>query len=185
MWFFEQRREQIRKRILAIDVGCIDWEQPYPGPNDVVVHIRSYSAGGGCKTIPSTPRKSLQKSFSDLPYDYYAGILRHMASVRPWHTVWLSSRCGAADLTASRLIDEFGARALPAGAEWRIGSGPMIRTGLGAGHLAPPAEKFARARDFLFMAAADRLIMSQSTFSWWAAYLGNAVEVHYPLIGVS
>jgi len=47
--------------------------------------------------------------------------------------------------------------------------------------LAPAAERFADTADWLFMRAARRLIMSQSTFAWWAAFLGNATEIHYPV----
>lgn len=47
--------------------------------------------------------------------------------------------------------------------------------------LAPTAERFADTADWLFMIQARRLIMSQSTFAWWAAFLGNATEVHYPV----
>ena len=30
---------------------------------------------------------------------------------------------------------------------------------------------------------AKRIVMAQSTFSWWAAFLGTATEIHYPLVG--
>jgi hypothetical protein len=35
--------------------------------------------------------------------------------------------------------------------------------------------------DFTFMKHAKRLIMSQSTFSWWAMFLGNPDKVYVPL----
>lgn len=34
---------------------------------------------------------------------------------------------------------------------------------------------------FCFMARAPRLVMAHSTFSWWAAFLGNATEIDFPL----
>jgi len=40
------------------------------------------------------------------------------------------------------------------------------------------------AADFAFMARARRLVITESTFSFWAAFLGDAVEVHAPAAGV-
>ncbi|CAM9626467.1 unnamed protein product [Hapterophycus canaliculatus] len=34
---------------------------------------------------------------------------------------------------------------------------------------------------FCFLMRAPRLVMAQSTFSWWVAFLGNATEIHFPL----
>lgn len=40
------------------------------------------------------------------------------------------------------------------------------------------------ANDFLYLAQAKRLIICESTFSWWAAMLSNATEIHAPASGV-
>ncbi|KAH8049962.1 hypothetical protein JL721_11536 [Aureococcus anophagefferens] len=40
------------------------------------------------------------------------------------------------------------------------------------------------AADFLYMTRAKRLVVTESTYSWWAAYLGAADEVHAPASGV-
>jgi hypothetical protein len=40
------------------------------------------------------------------------------------------------------------------------------------------------AADFAFMARAKRLVVTESTFSFWAAFLGDAHEVHAPSAGV-
>jgi len=37
--------------------------------------------------------------------------------------------------------------------------------------------------DFAFIASAKRLCISNSTFSWWAAWLGIADKIYYPDIG--
>jgi hypothetical protein len=37
--------------------------------------------------------------------------------------------------------------------------------------------------DFLFMKNAKKIILSVSTLCWWAAWLSDATEIHYPLIG--
>uniref|UniRef100_A0A7S3JMN3 Glycosyl transferase family 11 n=1 Tax=Aureoumbra lagunensis TaxID=44058 RepID=A0A7S3JMN3_9STRA len=40
------------------------------------------------------------------------------------------------------------------------------------------------AADFLYLAHATRLIICESTFSWWAAILSNATEIHAPASGM-
>ena len=40
------------------------------------------------------------------------------------------------------------------------------------------------AADFAFIARAKRLVVTESTFSFWAAFLGDAHEVHAPSAGV-
>jgi hypothetical protein len=35
--------------------------------------------------------------------------------------------------------------------------------------------------DFIYMLYADTLILSQSTFSWWAAFLGEHSEIYFPV----
>jgi hypothetical protein len=37
--------------------------------------------------------------------------------------------------------------------------------------------------DFAFLASANRLCISNSTFSWWAAWLSDAERIYYPDIG--
>jgi len=36
------------------------------------------------------------------------------------------------------------------------------------------------AADFVYMARATTLVVTESTYSWWAAFLGNATVVHAP-----
>ena len=36
------------------------------------------------------------------------------------------------------------------------------------------------AGDFLYLARATRLVVTESTYSWWAAFLGTATEIHAP-----
>ena len=40
------------------------------------------------------------------------------------------------------------------------------------------------AADFAYMARAKRLVVTESTFSFWAAFLGTLTEVHAPSAGV-
>lgn len=37
--------------------------------------------------------------------------------------------------------------------------------------------------DFNFIKAANRLAISASSFSWWAAWLSDATEIYVPLVG--
>jgi hypothetical protein len=40
------------------------------------------------------------------------------------------------------------------------------------------------SEDMLLMASAPRLVMSQSTFSWWPAFLGDVQQIICPIPGV-
>ena len=181
MWLFGKYRERIRE-VFKLDVGCIYWNQTYPEPEDVVVHIRGYSMED-CKeqrtpsrmatlisaesligknmSIGDKPNFNPKESFVDPPFEYYRAILEKMkAEQGGWRKLWLASRCGLNDPVAARIAKEFGAV------------------------LTPPAEVHGDIADFLFMSVSKRLIMSQSTFAWWAAFLGGGErEVHYPLVG--
>jgi hypothetical protein len=164
-WPFGEYRSRIRE-IFKLDVACTYWNQTYPKPEDVVVHIRSYSLAdchSGKEIVQSNgdrPNFDPTEAFSDPPYEYYRAILSQMQETKGWGTLWLASRCGLNDQVANRIAKEFG------------------------GVLTPAAEIHADMADFLFMTASKRLIMSQSTFAWWAAFLGGGeTEVHYPLVG--
>ena len=37
--------------------------------------------------------------------------------------------------------------------------------------------------DYYFMFHSTRLVLSVCTIAWWAGWLGNATEVHFPLLG--
>jgi hypothetical protein len=165
VWPFEHFKPEILK-FLKPDIGCIYWNQSYPGTDDVVVHIRSYnsdSCGGQTEetgTRRREPKFSPNETFVDPPYKYYKQILDKMKAGRGWKKLWLASRCGLKDVVAERLAEEYGAI------------------------LTPLAEVHPDTADFLFMLASRRLVMTQSTFAWWAAFLGGgAEEVHYPLVG--
>lgn len=60
-------------------------------------------------------------------------------------------------------------------------------THLNATVAAPYVEGDGRGRsveaDFLYFARASRLVVTESTYSWWAAYVGDAREIHAPGVG--
>jgi hypothetical protein len=51
--------------------------------------------------------------------------------------------------------------------------GCQIYSGLGPNQLGGQVSEDVVMRDFLYMMYADTLIMSQSSFCWWAAFLGG------------
>ena len=155
---FRQYREKIRNDWLRPSPDCIvDWHRQRPGPNDIVLHVRAYHGCGlDSSVVPFLP----DSQFVDPPWDYYARILdRYKATGQGWDTLWLTCMCGLNHNMTQALAQAYGAK------------------------LAPAAEHHADMSDWLFMRDAPRLIMSQSTYAWWAAWLGNAREVHYPLVG--
>ena len=36
----------------------------------------------------------------------------------------------------------------------------------------------------MYLARATRLVVTESTYSWWAAYVGAATEIHAPGVGI-
>lgn len=157
---FWDHREQIRKSILAIDLACVYWNiSTWPGPRDVVIHLRAYE--GKCEKVFREPRSNFdpRAKFVNPPYAYYDRILKRMKKRGPVGTVWLASRCREIDTVALKLMKEHNARFVPATA---------VRQDV---------------TEWLWMVAASRLVIAQSTFSWWAAFLGEASEVHFPLVG--
>lgn len=160
-WLFGEYRNRIRE-FFKLDVGCIYWNQSYPEPEDVVVHVRGYNCHNDA-SIKAVEKLNFDptESFADPPFEYYQAILEKMKTEQGgWRKLWVASRCGLLDPVAARIAKEFGAV------------------------LTPSAEVHGDMADFLFLSASKRLIMSQSTFAWWAAFLGGGErEVHYPLVG--
>lgn len=156
---FRKHRTDIRERWLRIAPDCIvGWHQQRPGPRDIVVHVRAYH---GCGPESADVAYVPTAQFVDPPWEYYARILdRYRApGGGGWDTLWMTCMCGMNHNMTQALARVYGAR------------------------LAPGAAHHADTSDWLFMRDAPRLIMSQSTFAWWAAWLGDATEVHYPLVG--
>eukprot|EP00049_Salpingoeca_infusionum_P006186 m.102470 g.102470 ORF g.102470 m.102470 type:complete len:467 (+) comp13223_c2_seq2:82-1482(+) len=154
---FNHFRKLIRTDWLHTDTECITgWHQKVPGPRDVVVHVRAYH-GCGDKSYEKIYDPTHQ--FVDPPWEYFARILEAYRKTGGWDTLWMTCMCGMNHNMTQGLATTYGAK------------------------LAPHTEHHPDTSDWLFMKSAKRLIMSQSTYAWWAAWLGDAEEVHYPLVG--
>ncbi|EGD72227.1 hypothetical protein PTSG_00248 [Salpingoeca rosetta] len=154
-----QHKAAIKDDWLRIDTSCLAAQSlplSLPGPRDIVVHLRAYH---GCEG--EEHEYDPTEAFVDLPWDYYDRILQRYQRKGGWDTVWLASRCGEHHPIAQQLMTKYGARVIQ-------GDG---------------SKNWASMHDWLFMRSARRLVMSQSTYAWWAAWLGDAEEVHYPLAG--
>jgi hypothetical protein len=157
---FRDHKAQIRDDWLKIDLSCVDsWGLQRPNERDVVLHIRAY---GDCSTDETALDNGYDPNdqFVDLPSSYFDRILESIRK-RPggFEKLWIVSRCGMRHPTAMYLAKKYGAA------------------------LAPSVSGREDTSDFLFMQSASTIIMSQSTYAWWAAWLSSAKEVHYPLVG--
>ena len=126
-----------------------------PTSEDVVIHVRL------CKT----PYHSYR--YYDL--DYFAAIL---AKVRPGPggRYRVLSPCDPrVPGVVNDLFRKFNA----------VPTSPLLLN-----HAQPRSPSATAAADFLYLAHARRLIICESTFSWWAALLSNATEIHAPGTGV-
>lgn len=151
-------KDDIRTNWLKTDESCLGHAHQKPTVEDVVVHLRAYH---GCGKDELPQQDILTASFVDLPFEYYEHVLEDMRTRRPWQKLWVCSRCGEDDPTFKHLQREYGAVLAPeTDSPWPTGT-----------------------LDWLFLKHAHRLVMSQSTYAWWAAFLGDAVEIHYPLVG--
>eukprot|EP00040_Diaphanoeca_grandis_P026793 m.150555 g.150555 ORF g.150555 m.150555 type:complete len:466 (+) comp30732_c0_seq3:1707-3104(+) len=153
---------KIRNDFLRLDLSCITWQQSWPGPNDVVVHIRDYNDCGSNDVTDA-------KSFVNVPYSYYERIIKSMnTSANAIDKLWLVAQCGHQDAIGKKLHAEYGGIFVPT---------PQPREGYVG------KSTVGDAHDWIFLTASSRMVMAQSSFSWWAAFLSNATEIHYPLVG--
>ena len=107
---------------------------------------------------PDCTHKSTQ-----LPLAYYGAALDSMYKEEPWGNIWLVSRCGAEDKTVIDLMRKYNANIFAPPNDF------------------PQHSYKLQVHDLLFMVGAQRIILAESMYSWWAGFLGNAQQVHVPL----
>jgi len=138
-----------------------DDEFQSPGPDDLVIHFRSYDYGRRRLLAGRIKFTGFRMdSFQAAPFRFYKKVIDDHRASHPRGVVWLvAERKTRSHTIAERLVSEAGVR---------------IFDGCDESELSAMC-------DFNFMMEASTLALSPSTFSWWAAYLGNG-EVHYPIL---
>jgi hypothetical protein len=131
-----------------------------PGPDDLVIHFRSYDYGRRrLKDQIKLTRMGLDR-IPSAPFSFFKYITDEHRSEHPLGIVWLVLEQKAQlHPIVKRLVNEVGATLF---------------------HGCLQATDSALC-DFRFMTAASTLVLSPSTFSWWAAYLGSS-KVHFPVL---
>ena len=125
-----------------------------PDDDEIVVHVRV------CNYSPK--RLRWPACYGDMPWEYYDRVLNAMTN-RSKITILSPPSCLKSGNLVKRLQQEFGARRL------------SIKSLAGADD--------GRA-DYCYLKRAKRIVMQPSTFGWWAAWLSEAREIHFPLIGL-
>ena len=139
-----------------------------PSPLDIVIHVRL------CKTHFHSYR------YYDLA-NYFNYILPQMLLEPGGHLRVLSTCDPAKGGVVKDLIDNFGAIHTKPHLVLETKSSRRLQ------QQRPHTEIMgvpSAPADFLYLAQAKRLIICESTFSWWAAVLSNATEIHAPGSGV-
>jgi hypothetical protein len=159
MWFFEMHAKTIKEQMLLPNVQGVDLAGP--AASDVVVHLDGYP---DCMKVQA--RSSVDDPFDGtaLPVSFYEAALDSMRTADPWDNLWLVTRCGAHDAMGVHLMRKYGAKILVPPESYEEGSIKLL------------------VHHLFFMMAAKRLILYPTAFSWWGGWLGNARELHYPLI---
>lgn len=111
-----------------------------------------------CDYEDNVPRGPWPACYGSMPWEYYEVLLSTLRAKERPVSILTPPSCASGRLV-KRLQREFGARRL--------------------------ASKMNDGRaDFCYMLRAKTLILQPSTFGWWAGWLSNATEIHYPLLGL-
>ncbi|CAM9341410.1 unnamed protein product [Discosporangium mesarthrocarpum] len=121
-----------------------------PGPGDVVIHYRNYRG-------ELSERQYANLHFRDLSPEYYDKVLKgiRLGDGGSPCKVWVVGQYADQDPVIAKLREK----------QDIITLNDKDR------------DMF---QDFCFLTQADHLVMATSTYSWWAAFLGNASQVHFP-----
>lgn len=136
-----------------------------PSDNEIVLHVRT------CAYSEEVPY-SWPACYGAMPWEYYSVILtqiieRAQTHGEPTPSLTIVSPPGCAKAGGNnvvhRLRQEFGAK--------------LINTKSLGG------TDDGRA-DYCYLMRARRIVLQPSTFGWWAAWLSEATEIHFPVIGL-
>jgi hypothetical protein len=137
-------------------------EEPVPGLEDLVIHFRSYDYGRRRRLTGARIQFTgfRTDNFQAAPFRFFKKVIDDHREIHPLGAVWLVLEQKAqAHPIVNRLVSEANAKVF-AGCKLSKGNAMC---------------------DFRFMMAASTLVLSPSTFSWWAAYLGTG-QVHFPVL---
>lgn len=146
-------QEELR-RFFYSPIPLLDPPLSLPGPNDFVLHYRGYS--GDAIFERKTGR------ILNPPFAFYKWALEHYLQTVPVRgKIWIVTEPRQRrHPTVMRLQKELGAEVYQ----------EMDRLG-----------KEGWLGDFAFVRLASYLAIAPSTFSWWAAFLGDASTVYFPI----
>mmetsp|Transcript_26900 Transcript_26900/g.82758 ORF Transcript_26900/g.82758 Transcript_26900/m.82758 type:complete len:301 (+) Transcript_26900:959-1861(+) len=133
-----------------------------PGPDDVVVHVRK------CRWDPD--RKHPDYFEKDRLYswdNYFRHIFEH-----------LDLRNGTVKIISVCKLESDVVAELRANVNATIAHPELTNVTANPHHML--RREAAILTDFTYMSRARRLVVTESTLAWWAAFLGDADEVHAP-----
>ena len=158
------------QRMFYVALPKTDHPLQMPCSTDLVIHFRTYHAAA---------IYYFQKGSSVLltpPFDFFKwAVEHHRRHVSEQATIWVISP-HTKHLTLLRLQKELGAKVLP----------PISRRYTMDKHLnlhyKVSVEESGLLEDFAVMRASSYLVLSPSTFSWWAGFLGEQTSVYVPIL---
>ena len=154
--YYKNYQTEIRK---WMDIDYYDVGQT---ENDIIVHVR----------LGDTMTEFSSKHTHVLPFSYYEKALSNIS----FDKVYICSDPETISSEYIRQFDKYDPIILRGSGS---GSGPLhVTGGFGAG---PKSPQLHLLEDFRAIRSFSKIIIAQSTFSWWGAFLSNASEIFVPV----
>mmetsp|Transcript_26902 Transcript_26902/g.82773 ORF Transcript_26902/g.82773 Transcript_26902/m.82773 type:complete len:479 (+) Transcript_26902:52-1488(+) len=153
----------LRKEIAPTPVDLVEG----PGPDDVVIHIRK------CRTAASGVHglnKDQYYNWDNYFRHIFAGLDLRNGSVKV--VTVCSEDSNFANSVLPELVQHVNATHVQPDRVRAVKMDPRHHRG-----------NMRVIEDFTYLTRAKRLIVTESTFAWWAAFLGDADEIHAPGLG--
>lgn len=158
------------QRMFYVPLPRTDYPRQMPCSTDLVIHFRTYHA---------VAMYYSQKGSSVLltpPFDFFKwAVEHHRRHVSEQATIWVISP-HTKHKTLLRLQKELGVKVLP----------PITRRYTldeqFNWHYKISVEESGLLEDFAVMRSSSYLVLSPSTFSWWAGFLGEQMSVYVPIL---